>query len=193
MTARASLATSLDATRPVVVRVNPATRAAALLPVLALIETAVGVQGLAAIAATPGVVRLGICTIDHSLDLGITASDILDPVMLQMVIVSRVAGLAAPVAGATPDFRDLDLIAKEAERSRALGFSAKLCIHPAQLAPVGKSLAPFAAQIAHARRVMEAFAKSGGSAVALDGRMVDRPVIDQARRILADCDGAEHG
>lgn len=154
-------------------------------PVLALIETAVGIRGLMAIAATPGVVRLGIGVIDLLLDLGMTAAEALDPVLLQMVIASRVAECAPPVAGVTADFRDFELIAKETARTRVLGFPAKLCIHPSQLEPVKQGLGPSSAEIAHARKVVNAAAASGGSAIALDGRMIDRPVIDHARRILA--------
>jgi citrate lyase subunit beta / citryl-CoA lyase len=164
---------------------EPLARAANVLPVVALIETAVGVQGLTEIAATPNVVRLGIGAIDLTLDLGMTATDALDPILLQMVIASRAAGCAPPVAGVTPEFRDLQLIEKETRRARALGFSAKLCIHPAQLAPVKRGLGPSAAEIAHAHRVVGAATASGGSAVALDGRMVDHPVIEHARRVLA--------
>jgi citrate lyase subunit beta/citryl-CoA lyase len=66
---------------------------------------------------------------------------------------------------------------------RALGFGAKLCIHPKQVAVIRKALLPTAAEIDWARRVVAA-AAAGGGAVQVDGRMVDRPVLLKARAIL---------
>ena len=66
---------------------------------------------------------------------------------------------------------------------RSLGFGARLCIHPRQLAPVHAAFTPGAAERAWAARVLAALEASGGAAVAVDGRMVDRPVWLQAQRI----------
>jgi citrate lyase subunit beta/citryl-CoA lyase len=65
-----------------------------------------------------------------------------------------------------------------------LGFGAKLCIHPRQVATVQRVFSPSEADVAWARRVLEAAANSNGAAVAVDGKMVDRPVIERARGIL---------
>ena len=70
-------------------------------------------------------------------------------------------------------------------RARRFGFGAKLCIHPRQVAVVHAALAPSDAELEWARRVIAADAASGGAAVQLDGRMVDMPVVLQARRTLA--------
>jgi citrate lyase subunit beta/citryl-CoA lyase len=69
-------------------------------------------------------------------------------------------------------------------RARALGFGGKLCIHPKQVGPVNAGFAPSAAELAWAERVLEAAANSNGAAVALDGKMVDRPVILIAQQML---------
>ena len=71
------------------------------------------------------------------------------------------------------------------ERARAQGFGAKLCIHPRQLAAVHALLAPSEPELAWARRVLAAAEAAGGSAVRLDGQMIDRPVIERARRLLS--------
>jgi citrate lyase beta subunit len=66
-----------------------------------------------------------------------------------------------------------------------LGFTGRACIHPKQVGEVNRAFAPTEAEIAQARRVMQAFADAKGAAVQLDGRMVELPVIRSARRILA--------
>ena len=71
----------------------------------------------------------------------------------------------------------------QALHSRRLGLGARLCIHPRQLAPVHAAFAPGAAERVWAARVLAALEASGGAAVAVDGRMVDRPVWLQAQRI----------
>jgi len=214
--ARANIAAWLDATKPVLIRVNAADSAdfaadialtthvgvmglvipkaisgtalanvAATKPTVALVESAEGVVGLAAIAATPGVVRLAIGAIDLAGDLGLGAEDsLVDPIRLQMTIASRLSGLAAPIDGVTPTFTDLARVSADVARTRALGFGGKLCIHPAQIASVRDGFAPTLQEVEWARRMLAADAGSGGAAVSVDGAMVDKPVVDRARRIL---------
>ena len=66
----------------------------------------------------------------------------------------------------------------------AHGFGAKLCIHPQQVAAVHALLAPSAAELAWAQRVLAAAEAAAGAAVQLDGRMIDKPVIERARRTV---------
>lgn len=153
--------------------------------VLALVESAAGVAGMREVAATPGVVRLALGTIDLALDLGLAGDDtLLDPVRLQMTVVSRAAQLAAPVEGVSPDFRNEDVCREAMAHGRALGFTAKMCIHPAQIAPVNAALMPSPAEIDRALRIVAADKASAGAAVALDGAMVDRPIVERAYRLL---------
>jgi citrate lyase subunit beta / citryl-CoA lyase len=155
----------------------------ALLP---LIETAQGVWNAISLARSPGVVRLMFGAIDLMLDLAVQADDeALQPFRSQLVLVSRVARLAAPVEGVTREFRDLDAVAAQARRARRQGFGAKLCIHPGQVAAVNECFSPSGDELEWARRVLAAAHASGGAAVSLDGAMVDRPVIEQAKRLLA--------
>jgi citrate lyase subunit beta/citryl-CoA lyase len=69
-------------------------------------------------------------------------------------------------------------------RSKALGFGAKLCIHPAQVELVNEAFLPTTEELDWARRVMAAAEGGAGAAVALDGKMVDAPVIRRAELIL---------
>jgi len=65
-----------------------------------------------------------------------------------------------------------------------LGFGAKLCIHPRQIQLVNRAVTPDADACSWAKRVLDASARAGGSAIALDGKMVDRPVVERAQRII---------
>ena len=67
-----------------------------------------------------------------------------------------------------------------------LGFGAKLCIHPAQVALTNDAFTPSDAEIDWASRVLLALSVASGSVVQVDGKMVDRPVIERARQVLAD-------
>jgi citrate lyase subunit beta/citryl-CoA lyase len=103
----------------------------------------------------------------------------------KIVLASRLAGLAPPVDGVTMDLRDASATARDTARARRLGFGAKLCIHPRQVAAVNEGLTPTAAECDWARRVLTAAQASQGAAVAVDGKMVDAPVLLRARALLA--------
>ena len=79
---------------------------------------------------------------------------------------------------------DAPRLRADAERSRRLGFGAKLCIHPKQIAVVQGVFTPEPERVAWAQRVCAAFAASGGTAVAVDGQMIDVPVVERARAVL---------
>lgn len=154
--------------------------------VVPLIESAQGFMNLAALAAAEGVERLAFGSIDFSVDLGIEGDDReLDYFRSQLVLVSRVAGIASPIDGVTTAIGDVDVLSAETLRGKRFGFGAKLCIHPAQIAVVHASYLPQASEVAWAERVMAAATGSDGAAVAVDGKMVDRPVMLKAERILA--------
>lgn len=157
------------------------------LPLLALIESGAGLDALDAIAQAPGVVRLLLGHIDLQVDLGIRCGpdeSEIAPARWAMVRASRRAGLAAPIDGVTTQTGDAAVIESAAAASLRAGFGAKLCIHPAQVAPVHAAFTPSADELAFARRVMAAAEASGGGACAVDGRMVDAPVIAMARRTI---------
>jgi citrate lyase subunit beta/citryl-CoA lyase len=94
------------------------------------------------------------------------------------------AGVAA-IDTVFTDFRDAEGLAREARAARRAGFAGKLAIHPDQVGPINAAFTPDAAEIAHAERVVAAFAANPGlGTVGLDGRMIDMPHLKQARRIL---------
>jgi citrate lyase subunit beta/citryl-CoA lyase len=154
-------------------------------PVLALVETARGLSSARTLAQTPGVQRLVFGSIDFMLDIDIAEDDgvSLQPYRAELVLASRLGGLPPPVDGVTTVLDHVETIAADARRARALGFGAKLCIHPRQVVPVHAAFSPSAEQIAWARRIVAASAQ--GAAVAVDGKMVDAPVLARAQRVLA--------
>jgi citrate lyase subunit beta / citryl-CoA lyase len=155
-------------------------------PVLALIESAAGMANLRGLATTAGVARLVFGSIDFQLDLDIADDDLaLLAFRSQLVLASRVASLPSPVDGVTTALDDIARIETEARRARSLGFGGKLCIHPKQVAIVNGAFSPSETELAWAQRVIDAAAAAGGAAVAVDGKMVDAPVLARARRLLA--------
>jgi citrate lyase subunit beta / citryl-CoA lyase len=164
-----------------------AVRAAGAPRVLALIETARGVEQAGAVAAADGVARLVFGTMDLALDLDLDieqAPDGLGYAAGRLAVASRIAGLPAPVAGVTPQLGDRARLLADLAWSRRHGFGAKLCVHPAQVEPIHTALAPGDEALAWARRVLAADRAAPGAA-RLDGRMIDRPVVLQAARTLA--------
>jgi citrate lyase subunit beta/citryl-CoA lyase len=156
--------------------------------VLLLVESARGVLAAEALAAADGVERLVFGTIDYALDMDLqgplAATVGLDAAATCLALASRAADLPPPVAGVTVAIDDEEQLRADMARARALGFAAKLCIHPRQIAPLHALLAPSADDLAWARRVLAAAEDARGAAVQLEGRMVDKPVIERARRIL---------
>jgi len=156
------------------------------LQIVALVETARGMRNLDSICATAGVTRLAFGSIDLALDLDAQESDeVLLPARSDLVMASRAGGLAPPIDGVTVEFRDAEVVAGEAARSRARGFGGKLCIHPAQVPIVNRAFAPSPTELAWARRVMAAAQTNRSGAFPVDGRMVDRPLLLRAQRLLA--------
>jgi citrate lyase subunit beta / citryl-CoA lyase len=80
--------------------------------------------------------------------------------------------------------QDLDLVERDARRAARAGYGAKLCIHPAQLAPVLGGFAPSQAQLQWAERILALALEGGSGAQRVDGQLVDRPVIERARHIV---------
>ena len=157
-------------------------------PVLPLIETAAGLHAVHAIAASPGVLRLVVGTVDFMADMALSCDELeseLVPLRFAVAMATRSAGLACAIDGVTVDIGDERRLRDDTLRALRFGFGAKLCIHPRQVAVVHRALAPSDRELDWARRVLAADAASGGAAVQLDGRMVDLPVVLQARRTIA--------
>jgi citrate lyase subunit beta / citryl-CoA lyase len=154
------------------------------LPVLPLIETAKGFWNALELARAQQVQRLIFGTLDFRVDLGIIDEELLY-FRSRLVLVSRIAQIAAPVEGVTTQLDSGDRVRADTMRAKNLGFGGKLCIHPKQVPVVNQCFLPSAEEEAWARRIMEASASVRGAAVAMDGEMVDRPVLARAEAILA--------
>ncbi|MDX1368559.1 CoA ester lyase [Pseudomonas sp.] len=153
------------------------------LQIVAIIETAKGLQQVEAIAGIPGLARLAFGSLDFSLD--INCSQIPEAFLFarnRIVLASRTADLPAPIDGVTPAISDMTAVEQESHYARSLGFGAKLCIHPSQLTTVQHAFLPDARQLAWADRVLTAVA-GGSHAVQVDGKMVDLPLIEHAQRL----------
>ncbi|WP_103018043.1 HpcH/HpaI aldolase/citrate lyase family protein [Alicycliphilus denitrificans] len=157
---------------------------AALLP---LVESVAGLYAVDVLAAAPQVARLAFGHLDFQVDAGMACgpdeAELL-PMRMAVVLAARRAGMAAPLDGVTVDTRNPERMASDAERARRMGFGGKLCIHPAQVPVLHAAFDPGEAAVAHARRVQQAMQEAGGGVCVLDGRMVDAPVLAQARQTL---------
>ena len=152
---------------------------------VALIESARGVEALQRIAGAPGVSRLAFGALDYMVDLDIPAdSPALAQTAIQIAVASRAAGLAKPIAGVTPDM-DTKRVASDMREAMALGFGAKMCIHPMQIAAVRQAITPSEQEVAWAQRVLLAWNAGAGGVLQVDGKMVDRPVVLKAERIIS--------
>ncbi|MGW4522231.1 HpcH/HpaI aldolase/citrate lyase family protein [Amycolatopsis sp. NPDC004378] len=152
--------------------------------VVALVETAKGVERAGEVAAVASVTRLAFGSIDLAVELGVDPDDP-EPFAYarsRLVVSSAAAGLAPPIDGVTTDLRDDRRLEADVRYARRMGFGGKLCIHPSQVEPVRAGFAATEAEREWARKVLTA----GESASTVDGKMVDRPVLARARRILAE-------
>jgi citrate lyase subunit beta/citryl-CoA lyase len=152
---------------------------------LPLIETASGIDALREIAGAPNVERLVFGSIDFQFDLGIEGEgEELLMFRSQIVLSSRLARLASPVDGVRTAIDDAPQLEADVQRARRLGFGAKLCIHPKQVEVVNRGFSPSPDELMWAQRVLDAAASARGAAVAVDGKMVDKPVLLRAERLL---------
>jgi citrate lyase subunit beta/citryl-CoA lyase len=152
--------------------------------VIPIIESARGVANVESIALAHGVLRLAFGTLDYAVDLDLSGDERgLVYAASRLAIASKCAGLAAPIAGVTAALDDEGRLEADVAFARACGFGAKLCIHPRQVEAVHRLFAPTPAEIDWAARVVAA-AEDHSGAFALDGKMVDGPVLLKARAIL---------
>jgi citrate lyase subunit beta/citryl-CoA lyase len=153
-------------------------------PVVALVETARAFNELAGLLQAPGVVQAAFGSLDLALDLNCQPSwEALTYCRGALVLQSRLAGLPAPLDGVTTHFENPELVRLDALRASDLGFGGKLAIHPRQIAPIYEAFLPDEEAVNWARAVLAA--AQSGAAIQVNGAMVDRPLIERARRILS--------
>jgi len=100
-----------------------------------------------------------------------------------MLFAAKAAGVAA-VDSVYTNFRDETGLILEAKEALDCGFTAKMAIHPSQVAPIQKVFTPTGEQVDWARKIIAAMEEAGNGVVQIDGRMIDRPHVKTARNIL---------
>ncbi len=140
--------------------------------------------------AHPRLVALSVGAEDFALSVGMLPEPegLLFPKQ-QMIFAARAAGiLPLGFIGTVADFRDLDAFRATIRRSRRLGFAGASCIHPSQVAILNEEYRPSAAEVEQAEGVVLAYdaaTAAGIGAIARDGKMIDVPVVERARHVLA--------
>lgn len=158
---------------------------------VALIEEARALAHAEAIAAAdPRVVALGVGGEDLATDLGAEPTpDALDLPKRLGVIAARAAGvLPLGFIGTVAGLGDLEGYRAMLRRSRAIGFACASCVHPSQVPIINEEYGPRPEEVARAKRLVAAFEAAlaeGRGAVAFEGQMVDRPIVERARRLIA--------
>jgi citrate lyase beta subunit len=158
---------------------------------LAMIETARGVVNLKEIAsASPRLTALVFGSEDLAGDIGaIRTPAAWEVFYARSAVVTHAAAFGLQALDMVyVDYHDTDGLLREARQGAELGYSGKQIIHPNQIEPVHLAFTPDAAAIAQAQRIVDAHEQhqaSGQGAFALDGKMVDMPVVKAAERVLA--------
>jgi citrate lyase subunit beta/citryl-CoA lyase len=163
-------------------------------PVIAIVETAAGVRATYETAKSPRVVALLLGAVDLGAELGLEPrADGLEIVYARsrLVVDSAAAGIRPPFDIVHVDVADDAGLEAECRLARSLGFRGKACIHPRQLDVVHRVFAPSDAEVEWAQRVVSEYERESGEGrgvFALNGAMVDAPVVERARRILAEAE-----
>ncbi len=159
------------------------------LPVVAQIESAQGISQLEAIAQSEGLMALSYGRLDISNELDLTAGsqaeqDFFTHLRIQIRLVSQAHNLTAPIESIYADFKNETAMKATAGYVSDLGFSGMLCIHPRQVNIANQAFKASDSQLAFATKVIEHYQKTGDSTFAIEGVMVDLPVILQCQRLL---------
>ena len=165
--------------------------------IVAWVETAAALVDARDIGtASPRVIALAFGAEDFTNDMGIERTDTGEEVQVPRSLVP-VAARAANVASLDSPFvrfQDPDGLRADAKRSRQMGYTGKFAIHPAQLDIINETFSPSPDEVTYARRIMEAWEMAeadGRGSLALDGRMVDVPVVKRAENLLAFADAID--
>lgn len=154
-----------------------------------LIETPQAVLHAEELAmSSPRVVALVFGADDLAAEMGLvrtpTAEDVRYP-RSQVALVAHATGCEA-IDHVFTTINDLEGLTRDCQAGKALGYTGKQLIHPAQLGPANAIFSPDPSKIAWARRIIDAFRERQRGVIVVEGRMVDAPIVAQAERILAD-------
>jgi citrate lyase subunit beta / citryl-CoA lyase len=155
--------------------------------IVALVETAAGVLNAREIAASPGVARIAFGSIDLGAQLGVDPADTTAMLAARshLVLASAAAGIPGPIDSPTLDLTDEATWRSDAAHAKRLGFTAKLCIHPRQVAATEEAFAPTKAELHWAQQIVDSASATQSAVTTVVGTMVDAPVVDRARRLLS--------
>ncbi len=165
------------------------------LPVVAGLETALGVADARELLAHPRVAAAYFGAEDFTADMGGVRTEGSQEVLYarsRTALAGRLAGVPT-LDQVVTDFRNDTLFEEETRDARALGFRGKLCIHPRQVALANRGFLPSEEEVDHARRLLDAYAReseAGVGAIEFEGQMVDEPLAARARQILAAAEDA---
>jgi len=160
------------------------------LPVIALIESAIGLYQLDSMAKAVGLAAFSYGFLDLCNDLRVQvdtpAADIIaNQIRYQLILTSKVHQLSPPIDTIYPDFNNEVGLSDRVQLWSQMGMSGMLCIHPKQVATIQQTLQPTDEALLFAQRVVEEYEQSGQAVFKIDGEMVDAPVIERCRQLLA--------
>lgn len=154
------------------------------IPLIAAIETAYGLQYAHEIAACDRVIALGFGGADLAVDLGVELT--FESTIAYRSRLVQAAKYAHKAVWDVPylNIKDEKGLIAETKKIKALGYTLKIAIHPNQLAPIAKLFSPSEEEIQIAKKIVLAAENSQGMACQVDGKMIDKPVVQAARNLL---------
>lgn len=148
--------------------------------IVALIETAQALVAVHEIAQASGLTRLAFGAVDFGADVDSAHPDILGYARAQVLVASAAVGLAAPLDSPTLEIKNTQQVATDARLSRERGYGGKMAIHPTQVVPIHEGFEPSKEELSWAEKILA----HEGSATQVDGVMVDKPVLERAKKIM---------
>ena len=159
--------------------------------IVAMVEDAEGLHNMAEIAAAhPRVHGIIVGAEDLAVSMRMAVDDdaLYVPNVMAVAAARRAGVMPIGFVGSVADFADPEEFRRKIERARRLGFEGAFCIHPKQVPILNEAFAPNAREVEHAQALLAEFDRQvagGRAAFAFKGRMVDLPVVDQARVVVA--------
>ena len=159
------------------------------LPVIAQIESVIGLYHIDAMAKARGIVAfsygfLDLCN-DMQVQVDTPAADIVaNQIRYQLIVTSKVHNLLAPIDSVYPDFKDSEGLEQRVQLWSQMGMTGMLCIHPKQVSTVKAALRPSDSEIDFAKRVVAEYERSAEAVFKIDDNMIDAPVIERCLRLL---------
>lgn len=156
---------------------------------IAIVETAKGVEAAAEILAHPALAGISWGPYDLSADMGMRRvrdgrGDLLPALALarDRLLIAAAAARKIAIDTVTAEIKDLDLLAREANAAADAGFRAKLCIHPTQIPVIRAAFRPSEAEVDRARRILAEV--KGRGAFTFEGELIDEPILRRARHLI---------